>query len=248
MNLHNYEGVEVIIIDDNSEQKHLVLLDSGLYQISTNYKIIKNTKNRGPSYCRNIGLAKSKGEFVVFLDSDDRINPDLIFNKINKTNEDVIVNYNAVDWSNTSIVYDKISLNSLKHRWSSSSSNYNLPHTSCMVLRKSFLVRNKIKFPQNTRKGEDTVFKFLIMANNPRVTHVFEGGTFFIWNNQDTSLTRIRDRKDQVKLYLEEIKSGVYLMLYTFKYNNIGFVVPLRRILNSSKKYLKYKLAIVKRW
>ncbi|MBQ0629238.1 glycosyltransferase, partial [Proteus mirabilis] len=54
----------------------LPLFSFSIYLISifTPYyiKIIKNEKNRGVSYSRNVGIYNSIGKFILFLDSDDQ--------------------------------------------------------------------------------------------------------------------------------------------------------------------------------
>jgi len=64
----SYKDWELIIIDNNSTDNTKVLVDSYkdkqiyLYGISNNGNIAKS---------RNLGIAKAKGEFIAFLDSDD---------------------------------------------------------------------------------------------------------------------------------------------------------------------------------
>lgn len=59
--------VEVIVVDDGSSDGSWDTIQSfaGLRSIRTG--------NRGPSAARNSGLAEARGQFVRFLDSDDRI-------------------------------------------------------------------------------------------------------------------------------------------------------------------------------
>jgi len=64
-----YKNFEVIVIDDNSSDK--------IYEVTKKYNVtyIRNKKNMGPSYSRNIGIKVSKGEAVSFIDSDDIMMP-----------------------------------------------------------------------------------------------------------------------------------------------------------------------------
>ncbi|MGX7233590.1 glycosyltransferase family 2 protein [Enterococcus italicus] len=64
-----YLNWELIIIDDCSEDtsynviKNYLMIDTIIY--------FKNKKNLGVSESRNIGIKKSSGEYIAFLDSDD---------------------------------------------------------------------------------------------------------------------------------------------------------------------------------
>jgi glycosyltransferase involved in cell wall biosynthesis len=64
-------NTEVIYIDDHS-------IDNTYKQIITNknsrIRLYKMNKNHGPGICRNYGIQKAKGQFILFLDSDDKVN------------------------------------------------------------------------------------------------------------------------------------------------------------------------------
>ena len=68
-----YKNIEYIIIDDGS--------NDGSWQIIKSYgNKIKSykTKNLGACHARNFGYKKSKGNYLLFLDSDDIISRDMI--------------------------------------------------------------------------------------------------------------------------------------------------------------------------
>jgi glycosyltransferase involved in cell wall biosynthesis len=73
-----YRPVELIIIDDGSTDntaefiKKWEKLNSDDKSFRVNYF---KQKNSGASSARNFGIAKSNGEFIQFLDSDDLLNP-----------------------------------------------------------------------------------------------------------------------------------------------------------------------------
>ena len=58
-----HSNFEIIIVDDHSKEQ--------LYFKEEYIFYIRNSKNIGPGGSRNIGLKKAKGEYVVFMDSDD---------------------------------------------------------------------------------------------------------------------------------------------------------------------------------
>lgn len=67
-----YQPNEVIIIDDKSTDNSLELINCFINQnLHINWVIIPLKKNKGVSYCRNLGLNKSTGDYIAFLDSDD---------------------------------------------------------------------------------------------------------------------------------------------------------------------------------
>lgn len=70
----SYSNLEIILIDDGSTDKSGDICDSYKDSRITVY----HTENRGLSAARNMGIDRSHGEYVLFVDSDDWIEPNLI--------------------------------------------------------------------------------------------------------------------------------------------------------------------------
>ncbi len=67
----SYNDIEVIIVDDGSTDDSFEIMSS-FSKNDVRFKSYKK-KNGGVSSARNFGLSKAKGEWVAFVDSDDRI-------------------------------------------------------------------------------------------------------------------------------------------------------------------------------
>ena len=90
--------VELIVINDNSEDKTLEICKKYKKKIGKdNFKFFSLKKNKGPGFCRNIGIKNSSGIFLAFLDSDDFfLKNSLVLLKeiILKKNPDILINNN----------------------------------------------------------------------------------------------------------------------------------------------------------
>ena len=85
--IKKYNKIEVIIVDDTSVDKTSKILK--IYNKKFKFiKVFKNKKNLGVSLSRNLAIKKSKGKYILFLDSDDEIINHSIINllKFNKKN------------------------------------------------------------------------------------------------------------------------------------------------------------------
>lgn len=65
----DFQSIEVILVDDGSPDLSPQICDNYL-EVDSRIKVI-HKKNGGLSDARNAGLKEAKGEYVIFLDSDD---------------------------------------------------------------------------------------------------------------------------------------------------------------------------------
>jgi glycosyltransferase involved in cell wall biosynthesis len=63
----SYKNFELIIVNDGSKDKTKDIINSFNDE---RIKLVNNSKNQGIAKSRNIGLKKSKGEYIFFTDSD----------------------------------------------------------------------------------------------------------------------------------------------------------------------------------
>ena len=67
----SHKKIEVLIIYDDEELDDFLYIKK-IIKKDNRVKIIKNKFNKGVSASRNIGIKKSKGKFIAFLDADDK--------------------------------------------------------------------------------------------------------------------------------------------------------------------------------
>lgn len=72
----SYSHLEIIIVEDCSKDNSLDIIHKHL--VDKRIKLIQHQKNSGLSAARNTGIDAAKGEFIVFVDSDDLIHSQLI--------------------------------------------------------------------------------------------------------------------------------------------------------------------------
>lgn len=76
-----YKNIEVLLVDDGSTDRSGEICDK--YAKEYNFINVYHQKNGGQSVARNYAIDRAKGEYYIFVDSDDYIESDMIESLIN---------------------------------------------------------------------------------------------------------------------------------------------------------------------
>ena len=71
----SYENIEVVAVNDGSKDGSLALLRR-YAEADSRIRVI-DQENAGVATARNVGLANASGEYILFVDADDWIEPDM---------------------------------------------------------------------------------------------------------------------------------------------------------------------------
>ena len=88
----SFKSFEIIAIDDGSKDNSFKILNE-YQQFSPNIRTLSR-ENKGAAYTRNEGIKLAKGEFIMFIDSDDYINPDYLqvfYDEISSGIDDAVI-------------------------------------------------------------------------------------------------------------------------------------------------------------
>lgn len=66
----DYENLELIVVDDASTDNTASIIEN-YKQKDRRVRMLRQTKNSGPSAVRNAGMDLSKGKYILFVDGDD---------------------------------------------------------------------------------------------------------------------------------------------------------------------------------
>lgn len=159
------DDYEIIIIDDGSNCTYNNIIE--LYEFNITYVRQKNGRQ---GKARNNGLSLAKGEYVWFVDADDKIKPNsicLIIEQLNNNESDILV-FNAI--INNNILKGKVDGQCLL---SSLSKNSIVVAPWNKVYSQKFLDENKILFPEYV-KFEDLYFSICTIALTKKIKYINE--------------------------------------------------------------------------
>ena len=92
----DYDNYEILLINDGSTDESGRICDY-FSSICSKIKVF-HCKNKGVSAARNYGVSQAQGEYLIFVDSDDRVESDLcshIDAVLKKTGDVDVVAYNG---------------------------------------------------------------------------------------------------------------------------------------------------------
>ena len=72
-----FKNIEIIFIDDHSTDNTITIIEK-LQKKDKRIILLKNKQRKGTLITKNIGVYKSKGEFLLFVDPDDIISENIL--------------------------------------------------------------------------------------------------------------------------------------------------------------------------
>ena len=217
-----FKNWKLYIVDDFSTDNSLQVIDK--YNTVNNINIIKLKKNKGPAFCRNLGVRISSSPYISFLDSDDlwvknKLEKQITFmtkNKFSFTFSDYywFKNINSKDYKSTQIS------NSLSFREFLNNSSIN---SSTMILKRDIIKNTRFKNVNH----EDYLFKCDILRSGVVAYKINDKLAYY------RIIKTSRSSNKFVNLF--------YLWKINSKYNKLNFFKNLISVIsisiNSLKKY-----------
>ena len=93
LNKQTVKSFEVIFVNDGSKDNTLEKLNLKLQQATFKYKVLSQ-ENAGPGEARNNGIKCASGNYILFVDADDYLEPnaiEILISNAENTMADVIL-------------------------------------------------------------------------------------------------------------------------------------------------------------
>lgn len=194
-----FEGnIECILVDDCSSDKSLDLIRKFIDddKSKVEYHVILQEKNQRQGIARNVGIKNAKGEYILFVDSDDVISPhclEVMFCEIEKHPNADYVLCSMIDMDGN-ISFAPIGYPSFvsNKKWLMSKSLFSEggipPGPVNKLIRKSLILDNNIFFPGDVI-FEDVQFSFLLGIYAKSACFCMENTYFYRTNREGSTIT-----------------------------------------------------------
>lgn len=228
--------IEIICINDCSKDKTKELLEQYAKK-DTRVKPVHFEKNQGQSAARNAGIKISTGDFISFVDSDDRIETDMLeklYGKAVSTDADMVISNIYLDFEDTGkkeIFRDNRYYTYLAGRTFKATEQP--PLISCIgvwdrIYKRELIINNRLEFPVGL-VYEDHLFCIQSFVLAEKITVVNEP-MYYYRKNAGESITDNEKKNDIYKLNFLEITKRIKSFL---RQQNVYEVFQ--------KEYLKYQ-------
>lgn len=163
--IQSYKNFELIIVNDGSDDNTFEIINE-LSHIHTCIQIIDQKKNQGVSTARNVALDKAKGEWIWFVDADDELLPDGLYNFISALESDtdlVMADYITdppkTDRLNMDIPSRLTRLQAAELLFSSAYNRF-WGYLWCKLFKLSIIKKYSLRFNTSLDYNEDSLFIF----------------------------------------------------------------------------------------
>lgn len=175
----SFKEFEVILVDDCTKDNSVNLAINILKSKNIEYQLVVHKKNKGLAAARNTGIKYAKGEWIVFVDSDDIICfrfLEILYNCCVKSNSLVSIgNYQEVTRDDIfkepqyyneyyKIIYRNECINYFLNR--------KIRILACTIfLNKQFLVMNNLFYNENIKFSEDQELIWRLLFNVDKIAY-----------------------------------------------------------------------------
>lgn len=185
----SYKRIEILLVDDGSTDGSGAVCDRYAGK-DTRIRVIHKA-NGGPSSARNTGIENAKGQYLMFVDSDDRVHRDMVKVCLKNAAEDRVLVFDHT--SDPALFEGEIgdvpfAEYNVKHFMEFFCADY--VHSPISKLYRTDLIReNKVRFPEGISLGEDFLFNLRYFRCAPEKYLVLQRPLYYYRVDREGSLS-----------------------------------------------------------
>lgn len=212
-----YTDWECIIINDGSTDDSANICD--IWSQTDSRIHVIHQSNQGVSASRNRGLKKSKGEYIVFVDSDDWVETNYLYDMIssmveNKT--DIIVTGTNYIYKNQDVkVFKPFEKEIFRLSYENTSAfieNISLFYGPYSKLLKADIIKKyNITFPENYSLGEDLLFNFHYLSKINNIQYLSVANYNYRILNTGSLTSKYRDNEFDIHYFQWKVQRDLLI-------------------------------------
>lgn len=211
---------EFIVVSDGAPDEECSICEEFVTKDSR-FKFFKR-EHAGVSAARNYGIDRAQGEYITFVDSDDKITENFcktIYNKAKEWNSDILLFEHVSENRKENIYYhlykQDISVASpiqykdmlAKLYFPTNNNGLILAGVCCKVYRHSFITENKIHFQHELQYSEDQFFCLNAFLTAHRISYLANAPYYIqVYRYNSASSTYKENYEKEIYFYIDKIK------------------------------------------
>lgn len=234
----SFKDIELIIVNDNSTDNSSNIIKSFMDKYN-NIRYIDNKENKGVSNCRNEAIKVSNGEYILFVDSDDYLEKNMIetmYKEAANNDLDIAICGYFLDYEDENTQNKIINLDEnriyngyeilseiLHHK------NGITGHSWNKLLKASVIKENNIQYPEHMKIYEDVAFFSRLFPHCKKIKNIKNMFYHYIQRNNSSIKTIderfVLDTEEIVKLVNKSINE--LNLMNKFKNEYCAFVMRM---------------------
>lgn len=231
------KNIELIFVNDGSTDESGKIIKK--YQKKDSRIVYLEKTNGGQSTARNLGLMHAKGEYIVFVDSDDYVDTsmlEILYNKAKEKKMDMVICNYSFDYNGT--VEENITFEDLEKEITNNEYITLTPSPCCKLIKKSYLDKCKFKFIEGIIYEDLATIPTLVLGN-PKILYINKSLYYYVQSPVSTM------RNDVYKDKYENIFPAIdylYNKLINKGYNKeLEYIITYHFLYLASLNFYKYK-------
>lgn len=223
--------IEIIVVNDGSRDNSLEIIKK--FKENDNRIVLLDEQNGGSSFARNKGLEVSKGKYFYFIDSDDYLEENIMFeelyNKCEKDNLDIVVfDYyndfgNRKEYIKNIEISDNILINKEEYIKDLINGKWGISIWGKLI-KKELFKDKKIIFPENIFMGEDLLTSLKLVFFSKKIEKLNKAFYNYVQHeNQGTKITKKEKAYEDLFYLYMEIEKFLKKQNIFFKYKNVFY-------------------------
>ena len=227
----NYDQIEIILIDDFSEDNTVNIIEK-CQKEDKRIILIKNKKNKGTLISRNEGIIISRGKYILIPDPDDILSNDILNQCLKRAEESKYDMIRFITYLNDNnfYIYNRINKylinKSISQPELSSFIFYGIGYLKIIdsMISNKFVKRNilinalsslnKYFLNQNMVFYEDTIINFLLYKTSKSCYYLDNVGYFYLSNTNSSTVNYNKNENNINKI----LKSFFLFLKFIFEY------------------------------
>lgn len=240
---------EVIVVNDGTK-------DNSIQKIKDYPVKIINQENKGLSAARNKGQKEATGEYLIFLDSDDYFEKDLLkeLKKSLKNNPDIVrFQIQEVFGNNKIIKYEEEPFENQtgEEAFKKITKYHFVENAWCYAIKRSYYEKNNFKFKEKTLHEDFGLVPLIVIKATTVNSISYIGYNYFqrqnsIMNSNDQEKTKkkVNDFYEHYNYLLKEIEKTTLEKDYFKSFIANSLILKITEL--GKKDYKKYKKILLK--